>query len=414
MHRLAEPDQAVAWVGLANAAPEEIEQVAQIFHLHPLAVEDAIVAHQRPKIERYDDTLFVVLRPATYDDDTETVHLGELHLFIGPDFVVTVRHSDEPRLAPVRKRMDNDPHLMALGPEAVLYAVLDFVVDGYAPVIAGLENDIDEIEEQVFESDPAVSRRIYELSREVLALQRATKPLLDILEALKRGHEKYGVDEELRRNMRDVADHATGVVERVDGFRQTLMSILSLNSTLVAQTQNEKMTRLAETANQQSDRVKSASSWAAILFAPTVIAGIYGMNFDKMPELPLVLGIPHGHRVDGAHLHHDVHRLPPPRLDLTDLFPRPKKSDFVDSTVHCVGFVETPRGKATQVTERVTGVTSEPSSPVGRPARGRVTFDSTASARRTTPRSPTARSTRHGPRAMRCTNRDEHLRRTVT
>lgn len=292
VHRLAEPDQAVAWVGLANAAPEEIQQVAQIFHLHPLAVEDAIVAHQRPKIERYDDTLFVVLRPATYDDATETVHLGELHLFIGPDFVVTVRHSDEPRLAPVRQRMDNDPHLMALGPEAVLYAILDFVVDGYAPVIAGLENDIDEIEGQVFESDPAVSRRIYELSREVLGLQRATKPLLDILGALKRGHEKYGVDEELRRNMRDVEDHATGVVERIDGFRQTLMSILSLNSTLVAQTQNEKMTRLAETANQQSDRVKSASSWAAILFAPTVIAGIYGMNFDKMPELHWYYGYP--------------------------------------------------------------------------------------------------------------------------
>ena len=148
------------------------------------------------------------------------------------------------------------------------------------------------IEEQVFESNPAVSRRIYELSREVLALQRATKPLLVILEALRRGHDKYDVDEQLRRNMRDVEDHATGVVERVEGFRLTLMSILSLNSTLVAQTQNEKMTRLAETANQQSDRVKSASSWAAILFALTVIAGIYGMNFDQMPEVHWYWGYP--------------------------------------------------------------------------------------------------------------------------
>ena len=112
---------------------------SRIFHLHPLAVEDAIVAHQRPKIERYDDTLCVVLRPASYDDATETVHLGELHLFVGPDFVVTVRHSDEPKLTPVCQRMDDDPHLMTLGPEAVLYAILDFVVDGYAPEIAGLE-----------------------------------------------------------------------------------------------------------------------------------------------------------------------------------------------------------------------------------------------------------------------------------
>lgn len=292
MHRLAQPDKAVAWVGLAKASPAQIQQVGEIFHLHHLAVDDAINAHQRPKLERYDDTLFVVLRPATYHDDTETVHLGEIHLFIGPDFVVTVRPSDEPELGPVRRRMDEDPHLMALGPDAVLYAVLDFVVDGYGPVLEGLETDIDEIEEQVFESDPAVSRRIYELSREVLALQRATKPLLDILEALRHGYDKYDTDEELQRNLRDVEDHAVIVAERVDGFRQTLMSILSLNSTLVAQTQNEEMKNLALAANTQADQVKAATSWAAILFTPTVIAGIYGMNFDDMPELHWRYGYP--------------------------------------------------------------------------------------------------------------------------
>ncbi|MDQ2852225.1 MAG: magnesium/cobalt transporter CorA [Allobranchiibius sp.] len=292
IHRLAEPDKAVAWVGLAKASPAQIRQVGDIFALHRLAVDDAINAHQRPKLERYDDTLFVVLRPATYHDDTETVHLGEIHLFVGPDFVVTVRPTDEPELGPVRRRIDDDPHLMALGPDAVLYAVLDFVVDGYKPVLEGLEIDIDQIEEQVFESDPAVSRRIYELSREVLALQRATKPLLDILQALRRGYDKYDTDEELQRNLRDVEDHAVIVVERVDGFRQTLMSILSLNSTLVAQTQNEDMKRLAEVANNQADQVKAATSWAAILFTPTVIAGIYGMNFHAMPELNFRYGYP--------------------------------------------------------------------------------------------------------------------------
>jgi len=285
-------DHAVAWVGLAKASPSQIRQVGEIFNLHHLAVDDAINAHQRPKLERYDETLFVVLRPAVYHDATETVHLGELHLFIGPDFIVTSRPTDEPELSPVRRRIDDDPHLMALGPDAVLYAVLDFVVDGYKPVLEGLETDIDEIEEQVFESDPAVSRRIYELSREVLELQRATKPLLDMLEALRNGHDKYGTDEELQRNLRDVEDHAVIVVERVDGFRQTLMSILSLNSTLVAQTQNEEMKRLAEVANNQADQVKAATSWAAILFTPTVIAGIYGMNFHAMPELAWDYGYP--------------------------------------------------------------------------------------------------------------------------
>ncbi|NHN56755.1 magnesium/cobalt transporter CorA [Calidifontibacter sp. DB0510] len=275
----------MAWIGMAHPNARQIQEMAHTFDLHPLAVEDAIVAHQRPKIERYGNTLFVVLRAAAYDDATETVNFGEIHLFVGPDFVVTVRHSDQPELRPVRQRLEADPDLLALGPEAVLYGVLDHIVDGYAPVVAGLENDIDEIETQVFESDPQVSRRIYELSREVMELQRATRPVKVIIDSLTHGFEKYGTAEELQNNLRDVADHAESVVERVDGFRQALTDILTLNATLVAQTQNEEMKRMAELAHVQGEQVKKASSWAAILFTPTVIAGIYGMNFERMPEL---------------------------------------------------------------------------------------------------------------------------------
>lgn len=294
LHRLAArekgAEQALAWIGMAHPNARQVQQMARIFDLHRLAVEDAIVAHQRPKIERYDDTLFIVLRAATYDDDTETVDFGEIHLFVGPDFVITVRHSDQPELAAVRRRLEADPDLLRLGPYAVLYGVLDHIVDGYAPVVNGLENDIDEIEAQVFESDPHVSRRIYELSQEVMEFQRAVKPLQRILAALE--HDEAQMDPELVRSLRDVADHATSVSERVDGFRQSLADILSLNSTLVAQTQNEEMRRLAEVANSQADEVKKASSWAAILFAPTIVAGIYGMNFDRMPELHWWFGYP--------------------------------------------------------------------------------------------------------------------------
>ena len=264
----------MAWIGLVHPTATQINDMAAVFDLHPLAVEDAIVAHQRPKLERYDETLFVVLRPAIYLDESETVQIGEVHIFIGPDFVLTVRHTDRISLGTVRERLEADPQLLARGPEAVLYALIDFVVDAYAPVIAGLENDIDEIENQVFESDPAVSRRVYELSREVAELQRATKPLLQIVDGLEAGFEKYGTDEELQRNLRDVQDHATSVVERVDGFRSNLADILTLNATLVAQTQNEEMRRLAEAGMDQNDEVKKVSAWEAIIFAPSVISGI--------------------------------------------------------------------------------------------------------------------------------------------
>jgi magnesium transporter len=266
--------------------------VAAEFKLHELAVEDAITAHQRPKLERYGDTLFCVLRAARYVDRAEEVYFSELHVFTGPDFVITVRHGEAPDLAAVRRRMEDSPGMLALGPEAVLYAILDQVVDGYEPVVAGLENDIDEIEIEVFGGDPRVSRRIYELSREVIEFQRAARPLAGVLEALSGGFTKYGIDEELQRYLRDVNDHLTQVVERVDGFRQLLQNILTVNATLVAQQQNEEMRSLTEASYNQNEEVKKVSAWAAILFAPTLIGTVYGMNFDHMPELRWFYGYP--------------------------------------------------------------------------------------------------------------------------
>jgi magnesium transporter len=282
----------VAWIGLFRPAETQLLAIAEEFGLHELAVEDAIVAHQRPKLERYGETLFVVLRPARYLDDVEEVEFGELHLFIGANFVLTVRHSEAPDLAAVRHRLETDPELLARGPEAVLYAILDRVVDGYAPVVAGLQKDIDEIETEVFRGDPNVSQRIYELSGEVIEFQRSTRPLLAILEGLAVGFGKYGTDEELQRYLRDVADHATTAAERVDGFRQMLGDILTVNATLVNQAQNEEVKRLTEASYAQNEEVKRVSAWAAILFAPTLIGTAYGMNFDYMPELHWPLGYP--------------------------------------------------------------------------------------------------------------------------
>jgi magnesium transporter len=290
--RLRQQSGAMAWIGLFRPSEAQLLPVADEFGLHDVAVEDAIVAHQRPKLERYGDVLFAVLRAATYLDDAEEVEFGEIHVFVGPDFVLTVRHSRTPDLAAVRHRMEEDPELLARGPEAVLYAILDSVVDGYAPVVAGLQKDIDEIETEVFGGDPKVSRRIYELSREVIEFQRATRPLLGMLEWLAAGFEKYGTDEELRRYLRDVADHATTVTERVAGFRQMLADILTVNATLVNQAQNEEIKRLTEASFDQNEEVKRVSAWAAILFAPTLIGTAYGMNFQNMPELNWEFGYP--------------------------------------------------------------------------------------------------------------------------
>ncbi|AZP21228.1 magnesium and cobalt transport protein CorA [Streptomyces aquilus] len=282
----------MAWIGLARPTEAELLSLAAEFDLHPLAVEDAMEAHQRPKLERYGETLFVVLRAARYLDAPEEVDFGELHVFVGPDFVITVRHGAAPDLSAVRNRMEASPDLLKLGPEAVLYAILDAVVDGYLPVVTGVQNDIDEIETEVFRGEPEVSRRIYELSREMVEFQRATRPLVGMLHGLMAGFSKYGTDEELQRYLRDVADHVTHTSERVDGFRQALTEILTVNATLVTQQQNAEMRALAEAGFEQNEEIKKISSWAAILFAPTLVGTIYGMNFEHMPELGWSFGYP--------------------------------------------------------------------------------------------------------------------------
>ncbi|MFL6028163.1 MAG: magnesium and cobalt transport protein CorA [Friedmanniella sp.] len=282
----------MAWIGLYRPTPTEIRSVATEFAVHPLAVEDAISAHQRPKLEHYADLLFAVLRPARYVDEEEKVEFGELHVFLGPDFVVTIRHAESPDLAQVRRRLEQNPDLLCLGPAAVLYAILDQVVDEYAPVVNGLENDVDEIEDQLFTGDPAVSRRIYQLTREVVAFQRATKPLDAMLTALKAELDHRGGDLELQRLLRDVQDHVLRIVERVDSFRTLLQNALTVHTALVGQQQNEEMRSLTQTSLDQNEQVKRISSWAAILFAPTLVGTIYGMNFEHMPELHWSHGYP--------------------------------------------------------------------------------------------------------------------------
>ncbi|WWQ69186.1 magnesium and cobalt transport protein CorA [Streptomyces sp. Q6] len=290
--RLREKPDTVAWIGLARPTEAELKSLAAEFDLHELAVEDALEAHQRPKLERYGETLFVVLRAARYLDASEEVDFGELHVFVGADFLITVRHGAAPDLSAVRHRMEKTPELLRLGPEAILYAILDAVVDGYAPVVDGVQNDIDEIETEVFSGAPEVSRRIYELSREMVEFQRATRPLIGMLHGLMAGFAKYGTDEELQRYLRDVADHVTHTSERVDGFRQALADILTVNATLVTQQQNAEMRALAEAGFEQNEEIKKISSWAAILFAPTLVGTIYGMNFENMPELGWSFGYP--------------------------------------------------------------------------------------------------------------------------
>lgn len=284
--------KAIAWIGLYRPTAEELSALAAEFNLHELAIEDAVLAHQRPKIERYGDTLFTVLRAAQYIDETETVEFGELHVFSGTNFVITVRHSESPDLSVVRKRMEDTPGSMDEGTEAILYAILDAVVDGYKPVVDGVSNDIDEIETQVFDGDAQVSRRIYELNREVIEFERAVTPLTQIIDTLSGGFADGYVGDTLQQYLRDVADHVVQTKERIEEFRLLLRDILAVNTSLVAQRQSEEARNLSEAGNRQAIETRKISGWAAILFTPTLIAGIYGMNFKVMPELHWEYGYP--------------------------------------------------------------------------------------------------------------------------
>jgi magnesium transporter len=254
------------------------------FGLPDVAVQDAVKTHHRPRLDRYGETIFVVLKTARYLDEEERVEFGEIHVFLGRDFVITVRHGEASSLEGVRKGLEDQPEFLGKGTGAVLWAVVDRVVDDYEPVISGLENDVDEIEEEVFGGNAEVSRRIYELSREVLEFRRAAQPLARVLERL--SAEPFGADREVMRRMRGLQDRALRITERLDGFRELLSNILSVNLTIVSVQQNAAM-------QQQNVQVQKISAWAAILAVPTLISGVYGMNFRYMPELNSILGYPY-------------------------------------------------------------------------------------------------------------------------
>jgi magnesium transporter len=266
-----------AWIDLYEPSRDEFDSVAGEFGLHPLAVRDALRVHQRPKVERYGETLFVVIKSARYVEEKEEVEFGEVHAFVGPDFVVTVRYGETNELEEVRRSAEDRPELLRKGPYAVLYAIMDRIVDDYVPVVDGLANDIDEIEVEVFENKPDVSKRIYELSREVIRFHQATQPLAGTLDSLTQ-EDTSEIDREVRRYLRDVQERVLRVTDQAQGFRELLQNILSVNLTLASVNQN--------------DQVKKISAWAAILIVPTLITGIYGMNFDYMPELHWMFGYP--------------------------------------------------------------------------------------------------------------------------
>jgi magnesium transporter len=271
-------DNTFVWIGLYEPTAEEFDSLTREFELHPLAVEDAIHAHQRPKLEVFGEMVLLVLKTARYVDPTEVVELGELLVFLGHDFVITVRHGEASSLKPVREALENDPARLRCGPGAVLHGILDRVVDDYGPAIDGLQEDIDEVETELFSgarSNPA--ERIYRLLREVLEFRRATAPLVDPIEKLAAGRFEQ-IDPTIRDYFRDVNDHLIRTRDQLDGMHDLLSSSLQANLAQVAVRQNEDMRRI--------------SAWVAIIAVPTAVAGIYGMNFEHMPELGWSFGYP--------------------------------------------------------------------------------------------------------------------------
>jgi magnesium transporter len=266
------------WIGLFEPTEDEFESIRTEFDLHPLAVEDAIHAHERPKLEVFGEMVFIVLKTARYVDPTEVIKLGEILVFLGHDYIITVRHGEASELGGVRRQLEDNPELLQHGPGAVLHAIVDRVVDDYGPAIAGLGEDIDQVEDQVFSGERInVAERIYKLKREVLQFGHAVGPLVDPVDRLSRG--KYGViHPQVRTYFRDVNDHLLRAHDQLEGFRDLLTSVLQANLTQVGVRQNEDMRKI--------------SAYVAMAAVPTLIAGIYGMNFDHMPELRWELGYP--------------------------------------------------------------------------------------------------------------------------
>ncbi len=275
----AQDDHGFVWIGLYEPDAAALAAVAEEFGLHPLAVEDAVHAHQRPKLEIYGDTVFLVLKTVRYVDHDEVIETGDLMVFLGDDFVVTVRHGEAAGLADVRKELEARPDLLATGPSVVLWAVADRVVDGYAPAIVAVEADIDEIELQVFsggrKGDP--TERIYKLKREVLEFKRAVRPLVEPTAHLAAGTHDL-VHEQVLPYFRDVHDHVVRTAEQVEAMDDLLTGALQSN--------------LAQVSMRQNGDMRKISSWVAIAGVNTLIAGIYGMNFKHMPELEWLYGYP--------------------------------------------------------------------------------------------------------------------------
>ena len=272
------------WIGLREPTTDQLQVVADAFGLHPLAVEDAVKAHQRPKLERYDDSLFLVLKTAVYvahehlTQTSEVVSTGEIMIFTGPGFIVVVRHGDSPDLAGVRHDLENRPDLLAHGPAAVLHAIADTVVDQYLDVVDAFGTDVDQLETDVFAPERTDDApRIHQLKRELLELRRAVAPLTQPLEELTTARVP-GVDPAIAAYLRDVGDHLTQATERVHAYNELLDGILSAN--------------LAQLGIRQNTDLRRISAVAAIIAVPTLIAGIYGMNFDHMPELSWTFGYP--------------------------------------------------------------------------------------------------------------------------
>lgn len=273
-----EQDGAFLWVGLKDPDAAEFADVSAALHLPRLAVQDAVEGHQRPKVERYGDTVFCVLKVLEYFEDTSAVETGEVMAFVGEHFVVTVRRGEVGSLTAVRKALQDDGHRLAIGPKAVLHAVMEHVVEGYVRIYAELEQDVEEMEEQVF--SPARSsdaERIYSLKREVLEVRRAAAPLVAPLKQLV---DRDGSDpgDHALFVLRDVLDNLVRTVEHVESYDRLLTDILSAH--------------LAQVSVRQNDDMRKISAWAAMFAVPTLIAGVYGMNFENMPELTWHYGYP--------------------------------------------------------------------------------------------------------------------------
>jgi magnesium transporter len=269
--RLACGEGDFQWVGIHDPEPSELRQIADAFDLHPLAVEDAGESHQRPKLERYGDMLFLVLKTLWYVDEDDAVETGEINLFVGPDYVITVRHGEGTDLSRSRRDLEERAQVLEHGPAAVMYAVCDRVVDEYEKVGAELEIDVDEVEESIFAPTRGNdSERIYLLKRELAEVRRAVLPLREPMRRAAAG-QVPGISGDTATYFRDVADHVQRVSEVVDNLDGLLSTAFDAH--------------LARISVQQNDDMRKISAGAALVVVPTLIAGIYGMNFDRMPEL---------------------------------------------------------------------------------------------------------------------------------